>query len=94
MAKNTFTKVGTIWKGKPNKNNEEMPHSLRFAEGFVPNPKGFYQFHSKKWKEKDLEQKVAKGWVSPEQAEKAAYAISRMSDDVVADIIEVLKIEE
>jgi hypothetical protein len=85
-----YTKVGVIWKGQPNKNGEEMPHSLKFEAGFVPKPNAFYQFHSQKWKQTDLAQKVAKGWINDAQQEKASAAIENMSPKIVAEIIEVI----
>lgn len=88
-----YTQVATIWFGKKSENGDQQPHSIKFIEGFVPNPEAWYQFQSKKFKEQDLDQKIAKGWIKPEQAEKARYSISKMSDKVIAEIIEVLKTE-
>jgi len=90
---NKYTQVGVIWKGKPNANGELMADTLKFNEGFVPNANAWYQIHTKTFKENDLKSKVEKGWVTPENAEKAAYTISKMSDKVRAEIIEVLKTE-
>jgi len=89
-----FTKVGVIWKGTPNKNGEEMPHNIKFEPGFVPNPEAFYQFHSQKWKQTDLAQKVAKGWVKEENIPKATAAIENMSPKIVAEIIEVVRVAD
>ena len=90
---NKYTQVGTIWKGQKNKNGEQMADSLQFKEGFVPNADAWYQIHTKAFKEADLQNKIAKGWVNEDQAEKAKYTISKMSDKVRAEIIEVLKNE-
>lgn len=86
-----YNQVGTIWFGKKGEDGQQQPHTIQFKEGFVPTPGAWYQFHSKKYKEQDLAQKVAKGWVNPEQAEKAAYTIGKMSDKVIAEIVEVIK---
>ena len=90
---NKYTQVGTIWKGQPNKNGELMADTLQFKEGFTPVKDAWYQIHTKAFKENDLKQKIAKGWLSEDQAEKATYTVSRMSDKVRAEIIEVLKTE-
>ena len=90
---NKYTQVGTIWKGQKNKNGEQMSDSLQFKDGFTPVKDAWYQIHTKAFKEQDLENKIAKGWLSEEQAEKARYTVSKMSDKVRAEIIEVLKTE-
>lgn len=88
---NKYNQVGTIWFGKVGDDGQQQPHTIQFKEGFVPKAGAWYQFHSKKYKETDLAQKIAKGWVNEEQAEKAKYTISKMSEKVIAEIIEVVK---
>lgn len=88
---NKYNQVGTIWFGKKNQDGTQQPHTIQFNDGFVHKPGAWYQFHSKKFKEIDLAQKVAKGWVNPDQAEKAAYTISKMPETIIAEIIEVVK---
>ena len=87
---NKYTQVGTIWKGKADKNGDLMSDSLQFKPGFTPTEGAWYQIHTKAFKEADLKKKLAKGWISEEQAEKAEYTISKMSDKVRAEIIEVI----
>lgn len=94
MAKSSYKQVGVIWKGQKNKNGEQMADTIQFTDGFTPVKDAWYQLHTKAFKEQDLNAKVAKGWIAEEQAEKARYTISKMSDKVRAEIIEVLKTEE
>jgi hypothetical protein len=86
-----YKQVGVIWKGKENKNGELMADTLEFSENFVPTPGAWYQIHTKKFKQDDLERKVKMGWLDDEKADKARYTIGKMSDKIRAEIIEIIK---
>lgn len=86
-----YKQVGVIWKGKEDKNGFQMCDTFKFNEDFTPNPDCWYQVQTKDFKLRDLERKIQNGWVSEEQAEKIRYVISKMSDQVRAEIYEVAK---
>lgn len=135
MAKTQYNQIGVIWKGRANKNGEQMADSLELNQEFKDrlvsptvqqrtvnflstiskvegkeleeavnklltglqsqlfNKEAWVQVHTKDFKKTDLEQKIAKGWLTEENAEKARYTVSRMSDKVYAEIIEIVKNE-